>query len=112
MPLRPDITTQQHKKGNTMATEFEAEVLRSLGALSANVEGLRSELVGNGQPGRIQRNEEQIEKLDTKFDGKFNGLATQIDGINKKTWMFTGGLIVASHFLKAALTRVFGGHWN
>jgi hypothetical protein len=38
-------------------------VLRTEGKL----DGLRAELLGNGQPGRVQRNEERVEELDKRL---------------------------------------------
>jgi hypothetical protein len=84
-----------------MATEFETEVLRSLGELHANMNNLRQELLGNGQPGRIQRIEEVIEKH-----------SEEIKDMERKIWSFSGGLVVCSHFLKALISKLFGGHWS
>jgi hypothetical protein len=51
-----------------MATDFETTVLLRLGELKAGLESLEHELIGNGQPGRVQRIEktqaEQNERLD------------------------------------------------
>lgn len=51
-------------------------------------EDLRRELLGNGQPGRIQKLEEDVE------------------GLNKKYWLFTGAIVAASHGLRAALIKM------
>lgn len=84
-----------------MASEFETQVTTSLASLHEKNDALRVELLGNGQPGRIQRIESEIKEQDK-----------EIAGLNKKVYLFSGGLVVASHFLKAAMSKVFGGHWN
>lgn len=60
----------------------------AIGQLQQSQEDLRRELLGNGQPGRIQKLEEDVEHL------------------NKKYWLFTGVIVAASHGLRAALIKL------
>jgi hypothetical protein len=60
----------------------------AIGQLQQSQEDLRRELLGNGQPGRIQKLEEDVE------------------GLNKKYWLFTGAIVAASHGLRAALIKL------
>jgi len=89
------------KENGNMEAEQYAAIISGITEVKAEQAAQRRELLGNGQPGRIQ-----IIESGMKEQG------AEIAGLNKKMYVFTGGLIVASHFLKAAMSKVFGGHWN
>jgi hypothetical protein len=59
----------------------------ALGQLQQSQEDLRRELLGNGQPGRIQKLEEDVKNL------------------NKRYWIFTGAIVTATHGLKYFLSK-------
>lgn len=63
-------------------------IAQAVGQLQESQESLRRELLGNGQPGRIQKLEEDVSNL------------------NRKYWLFTGGIVAASHGLKAVLVKL------
>jgi hypothetical protein len=54
----------------------------SAATMAQKQENMAKELLGNGQPGRIQRLEAELEKA---FD--------KIDALNKRIWIFTGILL-------------------
>jgi len=84
-----------------MDAEQYAAIMTGIEAVKVEQAAQRRELLGNGQPGRIQLIEASVEKHEEK-----------IEAVEKKIWYFTGGLVVASHLLKGALAKIFGGHWS
>lgn len=87
---------------------FIAERVNSLGEnlsdLNASVTGLHTkqaafekQLLGNGQPGRIQIIEDNHKNLSEK-----------VSGLDKKIWYASGGLAVAAVIIKSWFSKVFG----
>lgn len=87
---------------------FIAERVNSLGEnlsdLNANVAAYHAEhtafktdMVGNGQPGRVQRNEASIAALEK-----------HVNKIDKKIWYASGGIAAAAIVIKMWLSKVFG----
>jgi hypothetical protein len=60
----------------------------AIGQLQQSQEDLRRELLGNGQPGRLNKLEDEVKEL------------------NKKYWLFTGIIVALSHGLRAMLTKL------
>jgi len=65
------------------------QLVSDVSAIKTGQEDLKRELLGNGQPGRIQNLEEDVKSL------------------NRKHWMISGGLVVAGHAIKGLLTKLF-----
>lgn len=61
-------------------------------------ENFRTEMLGNGQPGRVQRNEASIDEL-----------RCDVEKLNKKVWYASGGLAVVAVLAKEWLLKHFGG---
>lgn len=87
---------------------FIAERVNNLGEnlsdLNASVTGLHTkheafekELLGNGQPGRIQR-----------IESDHSDLSKKVSGLEKKIWYASGGFAVAAVIIKSWFSKVFG----
>lgn len=69
--------------------EREYEIAEALGRIEGTLFAMRSELLGNGQPGRIQRLEDRVNK-------------------HEKNQWFHSAVIVPLNFLIHAITTHFG----
>lgn len=86
---------------------FEMYVVQMLSAHSSEFESFRRDLLGNGQPGRIQRIESSVTALDTKTALSVSKLYDRIGGISKRAAFLSGGIAgigfligIAVHFWK------------
>jgi hypothetical protein len=70
-------------------------IAQALARLEQSHTDFRKELVGNGQPGKIQKIEEKLDEHDDKFET-----------LNKKHYLITGVIVAASHGLRAALVKM------
>jgi hypothetical protein len=65
------------------------QLVSDISAIKTSQEKFEKELLGNGQPGRIQVLEEDVKSL------------------NRKHWMISGGLVVAGHAIKGVIAKLF-----
>jgi hypothetical protein len=63
-------------------------IASAVSRIDQSVKDLRRELIGNGQPGRLPKLEDDVKAL------------------NKKYWSITGGIVVASHGLRYFLAKL------
>ena len=70
-------------------------IAQAISRLEQSHVDFRRELLGNGQPGRVQNIEDKLADHDEKFEK-----------INKKHYMVTGIIVAASHGLRAALVKM------
>lgn len=78
-----------------------SEILTSLASLHTKHDTLRTELLGNGQPGRIQRLEDDVKEYKENTDKK-------IRSMDRNFWVFSGGLIVVVNLLRGAFFKLTG----
>lgn len=72
---------------------FQAWLIAAITRLEGWHQAMHTELLGNGQPGRIQRLEEKLDTHIERTDGEINGLT-------KKVWYTAGGSSVILALLK------------
>ena len=65
------------------------KLVEDVGAIKEGLDNFRHELTGNGQPGRIQRIETDIDQH-----------AKDITSISRIKYMVIGGLVLAGHLLE------------
>lgn len=62
------------------------QISSNIGAIKQDLSNFRKELLGNGQPGRIQMIEKDVEEHKDK-----------ISNLDKTKWMAVGALVVLGH---------------
>ena len=70
-------------------------IAQALARLEQSHTDFRKELVGNGQPGKIQKIEDHLKEHDEKFET-----------LSKRHYWITGAMVAASHGLRAALVKL------
>ena len=70
-------------------------IAQAISRLEQSHVDFRRELLGNGQPGRVQNIENKLQDHEDKFEK-----------ISKKHYMVTGAMIAAGHGLRAALIKL------
>ena len=72
-------------------------IYTTLSRIEQSQQDLRRELLGNGQPGRIQTLEDSIK-----------GNAQELEGLKKKFWTAAGAFVIILPALKAAIQKLTG----
>ena len=75
-------------------------IAQAVSRIEQGQEDLKRELLGNGQPGRIQMIEASVTKNRAVIDCQLDKHDTELDGLHKKYWIFTGVIVAASHGVK------------
>ena len=75
--------------------QVPADVVAALARIEERLGNMHVELLGNGQPGRIQRIESALEDH-----------SKEMAGLNKKVWYASGGLAALGHGLRYVLIKM------
>lgn len=67
------------------------DIVQSLSRIETSQNNMKTELLGNGQPGRIQRIETNVDRHEK-----------DLGSLNKTKWIAIGALVVVGHALEAA----------
>lgn len=87
-------------------SQYESYVMTMLAQHKTSFDNFRQELLGNGQPGRIQRIETSVVALDEKTSKTFETVFSRQSDTNKRVWSFSGGLAVLG-----AVATLLGKYW-
>lgn len=86
----------------TSASAYETYVMATLAQHRTEFKSFRQEMLGNGQPGRIQRIESSVTSLGKDSETRFTDVGKTISGVNKRVWLFSGGLATLMFLLGLA----------